>query len=651
MTVASPLSPRSAPARGLPWPWANRLLFGTDPENRWERPSLIALLTATAVVYLWALGSQGWGNEYYAAAVEAGSKTWTALLFGSVDPGNVISVDKPPASLWVMGLSARLFGFNIWSLLVPQALMGVGSVWLLYATVRRTSGPGAGLLAGAFLAVTPVAALMFRYDNPDALLVLLLVVAAYCTVRAIETASTTWLALAGAAIGFAFLTKMLQALLVLPGFALAFLIAAPVGMWARIRKLLVAGVALVVSGGWFVLLVELWPADSRPYIGGSTNNSLWQLTVGYNGFGRLLGSRQGTPFASSSSGGGMEVPSGMEMPSGMDMPAGVDSAEFAIPPNGADKGITRLFSEAASTEISWLLPAALIGLVAVLLYTRRHPRTDSQRSALIVWGGWLLVTGLVFSYMSGIFHEYYTVALAPAVAAVLAIALGELWHRRTQLAARGTLVVMAVATYGWSFYLLNRTPHWLPWLRIALIVGAVALAVAIPILKHTRRTTIVIASAAVLLGVVGPAVYTLETLTITHSGGMVASGPKPGNTRHGVDLTANPELAAMLQSAGTRWSAVATGASSAAQAELSSGTSVIGMGGFARQDPAPTMEQFQRYVANGEVRYFIDTDSGGGFPGMGNGSTVSDKITAWVKANYTPTTVGNATVYDLQQRH
>ncbi|MCP2320179.1 4-amino-4-deoxy-L-arabinose transferase [Nocardia amikacinitolerans] len=649
MTVASPMSPRLA-ARGLPWPWADRLLFATDPENRWERPSLIALLTATAAVYLWALGSQGWGNEYYAAAAQAGSRNWTALLFGSVDPGNVISVDKPPASLWAMGLSARLFGFNTWSLLLPQALMGIGSVWLLYATVRRTSRPGAGLLAGTFLAVTPVAALMFRYDNPDALLVLLLVVAAYCTVRAIETASTAWLALAGTAIGFAFLTKMLQALLVLPGLALAFLIAAPVGLWARIRKLLVAGLALVISGGWLVLLVELWPADSRPYVGGSTNNSLWQLTVGYNGFGRLLGSRQGTPFAGGS-GGGMDIPSGIDIPSGMDLPGGMDSAEFELPPNGANKGITRLFTDAAATEISWLLPAALIGLVAVLWYIRRHPRTDPQRTALIVWGGWLLVTGLVFSYMSGIFHEYYTVALAPAIAAVLAIALGELWNRRTQLAARGTLVVMAVVTYGWSFYLLNRTPHWLPWLRIALVVGAVAIAVAVPVIRHTRRPTIAIVSAAVLLGVLGPAAYTLETITITHSGGMVASGPKPGDTRHGVDLTANPELAALLQRAGTRWSAAATGASSAAQMELSSGTSVIGIGGFARQDPAPTMEQFQRYVADAEVRYFVDTDSGGGVPGMGSGSTVSEQITAWVKANFTPTTVGNARVYDLQQRH
>ncbi len=233
------------------------------------RPALLALLAATAVLYLWGLGSSGWANNYYAAAAQAGTQDWKAWLFGSLDAGNAITVDKPPAALWVMGLSGRLFGFSAFTMLLPQALMGVGAVALLYATVRRASGPAAGLIAGAVLALTPVAALMFRFNNPDALLVLLLVAAAYCMVRATETASTRWIALAGCVIGFAFLTKMLQAFLVVPGFALAFLVAAPVGMWKRIGKLAVGAAAMIVSAGWYIALVSLWPADSRPYIGGS----------------------------------------------------------------------------------------------------------------------------------------------------------------------------------------------------------------------------------------------------------------------------------------------------------------------------------------------------------------------------------------------
>ena len=262
---------------------------GDESQPRWVRPALVGLLVATAVLYLWALGSSGWANNYYAAAVQAGTQSWKAWLFGSLDAGNAITVDKPPAAMWVMALSGRLFGFSAFTMLLPQALMGVGAVALLYATVRRGSGPAAGLIAGTVLALTPVAALMFRFNNPDALLVLLLVAAAYCMMRATETASTRWIALAGCVLGFAFLTKMLQAFLVVPGFALAFLVAAPVGMWKRIGKLAVGAVAMTVSAGWYIALVSLWPAASRPYIGGSSDNSLLQLALGYNGIDRVVG--------------------------------------------------------------------------------------------------------------------------------------------------------------------------------------------------------------------------------------------------------------------------------------------------------------------------------------------------------------------------
>src|SRR6201991_5024659 len=260
---------------------------------RWEVPALLTLLIATTVLYLWGLGSSGWGNNYYAAAAQAGTLNLKAWLFGSLDPGNAITVDKPPAALWVMALSGRLFGFNAFTMLLPQALMGVGAVALLYAAVRRCSGPSAGLIAGAALALTPVAALMFRFNNPDALLVLLMVAAAYFVVRATETAGARWIALAGCALGFAFLAKLLQAFLVAPRLALAFLVAAPIGLWQRVWKLMVGAAVMVVSAGWYLLLVELWPAHSRPYIGGSTSNSLLQLALGYNGIERIAGGGHG----------------------------------------------------------------------------------------------------------------------------------------------------------------------------------------------------------------------------------------------------------------------------------------------------------------------------------------------------------------------
>ena len=181
-----------------------------------ERVALGVLLVTTAVLYLWNLSVNEWANGFYSAAVQAGAENWTAMLFGSSDAGNAITVDKTPAALWVMDVSVRLFGLNSWSVLVPQALEGVAAVALLYAAVRRAAGPSAALLAGAVFALTPVAALMFRFNNPDSLLVLALVAAAYCVQRACgRDANRWWMIAAGAAVGVGFLAKMMQAFLCL----------------------------------------------------------------------------------------------------------------------------------------------------------------------------------------------------------------------------------------------------------------------------------------------------------------------------------------------------------------------------------------------------------------------------------------------------
>ncbi len=346
----------------------------------WSRVGLGVLLAATAALYLWNLSASGWANAFYSAAAQAGASDWTAMLFGSSDAANAITVDKTPAALWVIDVSVRLFGLNSWSVLVPQALEGVGAVALLYAAVRRVSGDGAALLAGAVLALTPVAALIFRFNNPDALLVLLLVAAAYCVQRACEKDSSRWwLVAAGTLVGFGFLAKMLQAFLVLPGFAAAYLVAGQRRMRRRVVDLLTAAAALVVSGGWYLLLVELWPADARPYIGGSQHNSIVELALGYNGLGRLTGNE----------------------------PGGLGNLNF-------DVGWGRLFGSSMGLDIAWLLPAAVICLASGFVITRRAPRTDLTRAALILWGGWLAVTAVVFSFANGILHPYYTVALAPA---------------------------------------------------------------------------------------------------------------------------------------------------------------------------------------------------------------------------------------------
>ena len=296
--AALPAPPRirtgSVPA---PIRWARLLVRGREEDAAWVRPSLIGLLGIAAFLYLWDLGASGWANAFYSAAVQAGSTSWKAFFFGSFDASNFITVDKSPAALWVMDLSARVFGVNAWSILVPQALEGVATVGFTYLTVRRWFPPAAGLIAGATVALTPVAALMFRFDNPDALLVLLLTIATYATVRAIEAGKTRWLVLAATLVGFAFLTKMLQAFLVVPAFGLVYLLAAPVSLRRRMVQLAVAAGTMVVASGWWVAIVQLTPAADRPYIGGSQDNSLLNLIFGYNGFGRLPAMRRAASAA------------------------------------------------------------------------------------------------------------------------------------------------------------------------------------------------------------------------------------------------------------------------------------------------------------------------------------------------------------------
>jgi 4-amino-4-deoxy-L-arabinose transferase-like glycosyltransferase len=320
-----------------------------------------------------------------------------------------------------MGLSGRLFGFDEFTMLLPQALMGVAAVAVLYFTVKRTSGPGAALVAGTVLALTPVATLMFRYDNPDALLVLLLVVAAYTTVRAVENGSYRWMALTGVVVGFAFLTKMLQAFLPVPGFALAFLVAAPISLWRRVGGLLVAGAALIVSAGWYVALVSVWPAGSRPYIAGSTDDSLLQLALGYNGLERIVGG--GGPGGGGPSGG----PGGAE-----GRPPGA-SLFF-----GGEPGIGRMFGPSFGTESSWLLPVALIGMVVLAWLTWRCARTDLRRAGLLVWGGWLVVTAGVFSFMDGTVHPYYWSACRSPNCGSARHSSGRDWGWRRCWQARGS---------------------------------------------------------------------------------------------------------------------------------------------------------------------------------------------------------------------
>lgn len=641
---------------------------------RWNPFALVGLLAATAVLYLWNLSASGYGNTFYAAAAWAGSESWKAWFFGALDPSNFITVDKPPASLWVTGLSVRIFGMNSWAVLVPQALMGVAAVALMYATMRRVitdprQGTVAGLIAGAVLAFTPAAALMFRFNNPDALLVLLMVAAGYCLARAIATNSGRWLALVGVALGFAFLTKMLQGLLVLPAFGLAYLLFANNGWLKRIAQLLGAAVALVVSAGWFVVATILTPASSRPYIGGSTDNSFMDLVWGYNGVGRISGGSGGGP-----GGGGA-------------------GGSF-----GGSTGLSRLVSSEMGNEISWLLPVALFAIAfCVYLIVRSFPifsyRNGIHRTeagAVVAWGGWLLVTAMIFSYMSGTIHPYYTVALAPAVAAMVALGGVFAWRRRADWDGRIALSAMIGLAAWWSIVLLDRNewgPLWCRWMIG--IVGALAvigvLAGGALGLKRLFAASVI---AGAITGFAGTATFSIATAATAHhgsiptavqttgvQGGMGGPGGGPGGNRGstgqsgtgqqegaaqqsgtppqnsatrsggmgmggpGGESSTNTELATLLQNTTTTWAAATNGSQSASTIEIASGKAVMAIGGWSG-DPAPTLDEFKQYVKEGKIAYYI---GGGGQGGPGGNSAIS----TWVAQNFTATTVGGTTVYKL----
>jgi 4-amino-4-deoxy-L-arabinose transferase-like glycosyltransferase len=636
------------------------------------RVAVATLLLATGALYLWDLGASGWANAYYSAAALAGSQNWLAFLFGSFDAGNAITVDKTPAALWVMSLSVRIFGLSSWSILVPQALMGVAAVGILYATVARVAGRLAGLVAGAVLAMTPVAALIFRFNNPDALLVLLLVAAAYALTRALERGATRWIVLAGTLVGFAFLAKMLQAFLVIPAFTLVYLWAAPTTLVRRVLQVGAAALAVIVSSGWFVALVLLWPAATRPYIGGSQTNSIIDLMLGYNGLGRITGDEVG------------RVGSGSPFSDGV--------------------GLFRLFDGEVGTEIAWLLPLALIAIVAIVIARRAAPRTDALRAQAVLWGGWLFVTGLVFSLMQGIFHEYYTVALAPAIGALVGIAVALAWRHRDSVEVRIAAAAALVVSTGWAIHLLALSPAWDPWL-VPLLLGAAIAAVALlliaPVVRPAVAPLALVAAVVVLLLV--PGIASVATAAEAHTGalptavpqatvgvgrggqfrpfggnggfgGFGANGTLPGGFGPGtfgqgafgpgglfggpgqggigglLDASAaSPDLIAALQAdAGAyTWTAATTGSNNAAGIALPSQTSVMAIGGFNGSDPSPTLQQFKDDVAAGRIHYYVATQDAAGFRGTQGGSDVAAEIAAWVESTFTPTTIGGATVYDL----
>ncbi len=601
-----------------------------------ELAAVAGLLLLTSVLYLWNLTINGMANSYYAAAAQAASTDWTAWLFGSLDAANFVSVDKPPISMMIMGLSGRLFGFSSWSMLMPHALAGVATVMLVYAAVKRWYGAKAGLIAGAVMALTPAAALMFRFNNPDSFLTLFLTASAYTFLRAFENKKPVlWLSLAGLFTGLAFNTKMLQGLLVLPVMALLYLVCARPKLVTRLWHLGVAGAVTAVSTFWWSVLVWLTPAAHRPWVGSTNDNNIWSLIFGYNGFGRLLGSgggpgkapgggvaQMGQAAATATQSAVQPADHTATQAASMTPPTGGGMGGHGGGPGGVgfggETGVLRIFNESFGPNIAWLLVIAVIGGGLVLWLLRRAPRHNKERVGVLLWLGWLLIHVIIFSMTSGTIHPYYVVAMAPSVAALVGIGTPYLWQaytRRTKLAWLVPLTILLTTIIGVIMLGYSNTWPWLTWLVI-ITGGAAAVMTLVPLVTLPRwyvRTALVI---AVLAGMAAPVAFSLSTIATAHSGSIPTAGPgataMSGTNNESAQAEAALVSYLVSHQQNATWLAAVNSANESAPIQLSTGKAVMAVGGFNGSDSTLTLEQFKQLVRQGSVRYYVVSQHGPG---------------------------------------
>ncbi|WP_020666499.1 ArnT family glycosyltransferase [Amycolatopsis nigrescens] len=643
-----------------------------QPERtRRQRVALGAILLLALAVNGWGIASAGWGNAFYSAAVRSMSENLTNFVFGAFDPAGVTTVDKPPMALWPQVFSTWIFGFHGWSLLLPQVLEGGAAVFLLHRTVRRWAGENAALLAALALALTPMVVAVNRSNLPDALLLLLGVAAAYALTRALERdiparSATKWLLQAAFWVGCGFVTKMVAAWMILPALALAYLAGRNAGWGRKLLDLAAAAVVLLVSSLWWVALTMVWPG-AKPFIGGSTDGTAWDLITGYNGLGRLLGQEEG---ASSSGGGGSFY--------------------------GGDPGLFRMFGTGNGGQISWLIPLSLFALavlaVAGLAHLRKRlPADRPYLAGWLLWGSWLGVIALVISYQKGGFQPYYTNQLAPAIAALTGAGLVVLWRYYRKPAGASWLLLPAgiALTAWWAWELISRDLSWHGWLRYAVVAAAV-LAVAGLVLARLGTGPDARVTAAVLVTgltavLLAPGAWSVAKAfgpdQAFAAGGTISAGPPPAGSTGGTpggltgeqlsttmrtgelpsgrrvgaaDLSA--EQVAMLdyvtKNAGSANIALAFegGSIAASTYIINSDATVIGMGGFVGRDAVPTVDQLGRWQDDGQLAFVFGNNAKAPTDPFG-GKIVAERV-AWVRQHCTPvpaSTYGGNTDPDASQ--
>jgi 4-amino-4-deoxy-L-arabinose transferase-like glycosyltransferase len=610
---------------------------------------LAGIVLVAALLRCWALDRNGFGNEYYSAGVRSMIAGWRNFFFNAFDPAGFVSLDKPPVAFWIQAASAKLFGFRALSLLLPQVVEGLAAILVLHHLVARRFGAAAGLLAAAFLALTPVSVAVDRSTNTESCLVLVLLLAAWALSLAGERGSGRHLALAMALLGVGFNVKMLAALVVAPGFLLVYLLGAPIALRQRLRHA-VLGLAVLgaVALSWSAVY-DLTPSESRPFAGSSHGNSMIELAFDHNGLQRFI-HRGRQALAARLDDGAATAPA----PGAAADPAATDPA---APPDGAaaqplgqrnrpenvPAGPLRLAAPFLAGQIGWLLPLALIGLLAMA--PRRRPRLplSPRGQALLLWGGWALSYGVLFSAAAGIFHAYYLATMAPPLAALAAIAALHLWQRyradqRWALALPGALL----ATAWWQRYIAVGEPgaaqlEWWPWLFLAAITGT---AVAVGLLLAGATPLRRFAPAGFALGLAAaltlPAAWALSSVAVPGhvefpAAGLWQPGPGEAPAVQRARLRQIDELLAFLHENhhGERFLVATPDARRAAPLIIASGAPVMAMGGYMGADAILTPDALARMAAAHDVRFVMIVPEDERAQRAGRNIALSQ----WVRAN------------------
>ncbi len=673
----------------------------------WSRLGLAVIVLLGTGLRLWRLAQNGYCNAYYTAGVRSMMDSRHNFFFNSFDPAGFVSLDKPPVALWIQVVSAKLFGFSGLSVLVPQVVEGVVAIVLVSYLVQRRFGPLASLLAALFLALTPISVAIDRSSNTDSCLVLVLLLAAWALTRATEVGRWRLLLLSMALVGVGFNVKMLAAFVVLPTFAGIYCVGAPIAWRRRLSHLATASIVLAAVSLSWIVAYDLTPPESRPFVGSSKGNSMLELAIGHNGIerfvrrrGRFTGTLGGQPAGNSVSrgpdGGAGDItvqhdPTGSASDPALALPSSQGTQTGADPsapggaggPPGARPGFEvqvavgplRLADRHLASQVGWLLPLAVMGLIVTALRARRCWPLTPAHLALLLWSGWVLTYGIVYSYTGGIFHAYYLVTMAPPLSALAGIGVASLWSCYRQGGWRSLLLpVTLLVTAAWQAYIeyayldwqlagsqrswiaflavaSAQLGDWRTWLYLALVGGTLVAAVGL-VVAHSHiawnRPGRSLPSAALGVGLlallVTPTAWALSSVLVRGNGPLTlanlsilagrddSAAPRAGGGFGGA--AGVQKLAAFLQAnhRGERYLLATLTARQAAPIIIQTGEAVMAMGGFTGSDPIITPERLARMVEDRQVRFVLFGGFGGFGPRMG-GEVQQRALIDWIRAN------------------